>query len=335
MKKTILLSHGEGGIRTHELIEQVILKYFPSKFLSDLNDAALLPVPADSMLVFTTDNHVVDPIFFPGGDIGKLAIYGTINDLAVCGATPLYLSFSLILEEGFQIAELEKILASAQKAAAQGCVEVVTGDTKVVPRGMADKIYINTSGVGFKSHQKNLHPDLIQEGDVILFSGPIGQHGAAIMAERLNLNQDQALSSDVAPLTELCQAALNIGGVRVMRDATRGGLATVLNEFARNSGMTFFIDEMALPISSAVRNLCEIIGVEPYYLANEGAAVLIVSPDSAAEIETILRENKLGKDAAIIGVVQKGDRPEVRLKTSLGTHRIITMLAGGQFPRIC
>jgi hydrogenase expression/formation protein HypE len=335
MDNMILLAHGEGGQKTHELIEKVLLKYFPSDYLAKLNDSALLPLEQNRSLVFTTDSHVVDPIFFPGGDIGRLAICGTVNDLAVCGAIPKYLSMGLILEEGFSLTEFELILKSIQAAVQEADVEIVTGDTKVVARGQADKIYINTSGVGFVSNEQRLDPSLIQDGDQIIVTGLIGQHGAAIMAERLGLNQEKTICSDVCPLTQVCQAALSHGGVRIMRDATRGGVATVLNEFARTTPFTYTLNETQLPLSDDVAQLCELIGAEPYYLANEGMAVLIAAPEKADEIVASLCTLTTGKNAAIVGEISPRQRTAVQLKTAFGTHRVLTMLSGGQFPRIC
>ena len=335
MEKRILLSHGEGGRRTHELISKVILKYFTSPELEQLADSAILPLPDEGKLVFTTDSHVVDPIFFPGGDIGRLAVCGTVNDLAVCGATPRFLSVGLILEEGFLLKDLERVLASARDAADEVGARIVTGDTKVVSRGQADKIYINTAGVGFRPLGVDLGAHRISVGDKLLVSGQIGQHGAAIMSRRLDLDRQTTIESDVAPIVDVCQAAVETGGVKAIRDATRGGMATVLNEFAQKSGFVFTVEESRVPVSSQVVNLCEVIGAEPHYLANEGTAVLIVAQTHAQSVLEALRKTQHGQNAAIIGDVTQGSRGEVRLQTAFGTQRMLDMLSGGQFPRIC
>lgn len=335
MEKRILLSHGEGGRRTHELISRTILKYLSCEELNRLADSAVLPRPEAGQLVFTTDSHVVDPIFFPGGDIGRLAVSGTVNDLAVCGAIPQYLSLGLILEEGFLVEDLERVLASIRDTATEAGVQIVTGDTKVVARGQADKIYINTSGVGFKPDDVNLGAEYIRAGDRLIVSGPIGHHGAAIMARRLDLDRQTTIESDVAPIVDVCRSAVQAGGVKAIRDATRGGMATVFNEFARSCGLVFCIDERDVPVSPEVVNLCEVIGAEPYYLANEGTVVMIVDAQAADSVLTAVRSTGHGREAAIIGHVEQGSRPEVRLMTAFGTQRMLDMLSGGQFPRIC
>lgn len=333
MDERILIAHGEGGRRTRDLINDTVLQIFPSLYLKELSDSAIVP-QVGTRVVFTTDSHVVDPYIFPGGDIGTLSVCGTVNDLAVCGAVPKFLSFALIIEEGLPIDSLRLILSSAQAAAEKSNVEIVTGDTKVVPRGQADKIYINTSGIGWIDDSIDLTPLSIQSGDKIIVSGSIGNHGAAIMAERLKLNIDQSLCSDVKPLIEVCQTALACGGVRVMRDATRGGLATVLNEFAGNTEYAFVLNEEAVPVSEPVSNLCEVIGAEPYYLANEGTAAIICASDTADAIVTELHR-KGYKEAAVIGSVTHTNRKGLYLKTSIGTTRILSLLSGEQFPRIC
>lgn len=338
MDDTIQLAHGEGGRKQKALLDEVLLKHFRSKYLVALPDAATLAVSCTprQRLVFTTDGHVVDPLFFPGGDIGCLSVFGTVNDLAVCGAMPRFISFSLILEEGLPIATLDRICQTAANSADECAVEIVTGDTKVVPRGMADRLFITTAGVGFVEESTALSPTLICPGDRIIVSGSIGRHGATIMAARLGLNiSGDILSSDLGPLTEVCQTALRSGGVRVMRDATRGGVATVLHEFMQACSLPFVIEEESIPITPAVVDMCELLGIEPVYLANEGTAVIVTSPDSAADVINALHSTVSGKNATVIGTVLDGPQIRLLLRTKFGTHRILTIPSGQQFPRIC
>jgi len=328
----VRLGHGSGGLLTSRLIHQVILKYFDNEILNRLEDAAELPA-AKQKLAFTTDSYVVDPIFFPGGDIGKLAICGTINDLAVKGATPKSLSLALIIEEGFKFSDLEKILKSAARTARDAGVKVVCGDTKVVERGKADKLFITTSGVGLIKHSLSKHK--IRNGDRILVSGTIGDHGIAVMNERLHLGLKFNVQSDVAPLNGLVREILKAGqAVHFMRDPTRGGVVSVLNETVDGTSRGIVIEEAALPIKKQVRGASEILGLEPLYIANEGKLIAIVDGRKSEQILGIMRRHPLGKHAAIIGEVVN-EPPGVWLRTSIGgTHPLIQMEAEG-LPRIC
>ena len=328
----IRLGHGSGGLLTSQLIHTVILKYFDNEILNRLEDAAELPA-AKQKLAFTTDSYVVDPIFFPGGDIGKLAICGTINDLAVKGAIPRSLSLALIIEEGFKFSDLEKILKSAARTARDAGVKVVCGDTKVVEKGKADKLFITTSGVGLIKQSLSKHK--IRIGDRILVSGTIGDHGIAVMNERLNLGLKFNVQSDVAPLNGLVREILRAGqAVHFMRDPTRGGVVSVLNETVDGTSRGIIIEETALPIKKQVRGASEILGLEPLYIANEGKLVAIVDSRSAGQILDIMRRHPLGKHAAIIGEVVRAPRG-VWLRTPIGgTHPLIQMEAEG-LPRIC
>lgn len=328
----IRLGHGSGGLLTSQLIHRLILKYFDNEILNRLEDAAELPA-AKQKIAFTTDSYVVDPIFFPGGDIGKLAICGTINDLAVKGATPRSLSLALIIEEGFKFSDLERILRSAARTARDACVKVVCGDTKVVERGKADKLFITTSGVGFIRQSLSKHK--IRIGDRIIVSGTIGDHGIAVMNERLNLGLKFNVQSDVAPLNGLVREILKAGqAVHFMRDPTRGGVVSVLNEVVDRTSRGIVIEEAALPIKKQVRGASEILGLEPLYIANEGKLIAIVDSRKSERILGIMHRHPLGKHAAIIGEVV--NEPQgVWLHTSIGgTHPLIQMEAEG-LPRIC
>jgi hydrogenase expression/formation protein HypE len=328
----IRLGHGSGGLLMSQLIRQVILKHFDNKILKRLEDAAELPKSKEK-LAFTTDSYVVDPIFFPGGDIGKLAICGTINDLAVKGAIPKYLSLSLIIEEGFAISDLERILKSAARTARKAGVNVVCGDTKVVEKGKADKIFINTSGVGIiKQH---LGKDRIRTGDCIMISGTIGDHGIAIMNERLKLGLEFSVKSDVAPLNAIVEKILENGdGIHFMRDPTRGGVVSVLNEAVENTGFGIIIDESTLPIKRQVRGASEILGLDPLYIANEGKFVAIVAPKNATRVLRITKTHPLGRDATLVGKVVREPKG-VWLKTQIGGIHPLLQLEAEGLPRIC
>ncbi len=333
--KVILLAHGSGGKATHQLIEDLFVSHFKNSILSDLTDAALLPVSGNNIL-FTTDSYVVDPIFFPGGDIGTLSVYGTVNDLAVCGGKPLYLSLSIILEEGFSIEKLTAITQSIANAAVAADVTIVTGDTKVVEHGNADKIFINTAGIAQLHYGACLSIRNIRPGDAIILSGSIGDHGIAILLAREGLQLEAQVSSDSAPLhgmvADMMQEA---AAVRFMRDPTRGGIATTLNEICVKSQLGITIFEAAIPIKPQVAGACEILGLDPLYVANEGKLIAIVDPLHADKILTIMRRNPFGADAAIIGTVTNDLPGTVVLKTKIGGSRIVDMLAGEQLPRIC
>lgn len=330
----ILLAHGSGGSLTRRLIEGVFAKAFANELLAPLNDQAVFSLPPGK-LAFTTDSYVVNPIFFPGGDIGKLAVCGTINDLAVGGAEPVYLSASFIIEEGMDVSELEAIVGSMAATALKEGVKIVTGDTKVVEHGKGDKLFINTSGIGVIRDSIELSPALIRPGDAIIVSGTMGDHGIAILTRREGIEMESPVESDCAALHKLTADMLTVNGIKAMRDPTRGGLATVLNEFAASSGTCMSIREDSIPLREEVKGACEILGFDPLYLANEGKLVAVVSARSADAILSVMKKNRLGKDAAIIGTVSEGPKGKVLLETSIGNRRILDMLAGEQLPRIC
>jgi len=332
--EAILLAHGSGGKLTHDLIRDLFQKHFSNVYLDDLGDAAVLP-EQKGKLAFTTDSYVIQPIFFPGGDIGKLAVCGTVNDLSMVGARPLYLTAGYILEEGLPFADLERIVASMAETARGAGVQVVAGDTKVVDRGSADRIFINTSGVGRIPDGVSLSPRYARPGDAILVSGTVGDHGMAILCQREGLEFSTSLASDCAPLNGLAQAVLERGAVRVMRDPTRGGLATTLVELARGSGLGFEVDESSVPVREAVRGACELLGLDPLYVANEGKLVAVVAPADAEAVLAAMQAHPLGRDARIIGRVTESRPGRVILRTILGVSRILEMLSGEQLPRIC
>ena len=336
----ITLSHGGGGKAMRDLIQDVFVAGFANPHLAPLDDQARLPLAAlagrGDRLAFTTDSYVVDPLIFPGGDIGSLAVNGTINDLAVGGATPLFLSCSVILEEGLDVETLRRVAFSMRLAAEEAGVMIVTGDTKVVPRGAADKLFINTSGIGVIREGLDLQPGAAQPGDVILVNGCLGDHGAAILNARGDLALESAIESDSRPLHGLIDALLGAcPGVRCLRDATRGGIATVLNEFAQSADLCMHLDEQALPIRREVRGMCEILGLDPLYLANEGKLVAILAPEQAEAALTALRRHPAGHDAAVIGEVRATPRANVLIDTAFGGTRMVDMLIGEQLPRIC
>lgn len=333
--KKILLGHGSGGTLSRRLVEDIFAKAFSNELLAPLNDQAIFKMP-EGKLAFTTDSYVVNPIFFPGGDIGKLSVCGTINDLAVGGAVPVYLSASFIIEEGFSISELKAVVDSMSRTANGAGVKIITGDTKVVERGKGDKIFITTTGIGTVKSTIDLSPEKIKDGDVVIVSGTLGDHGIAIMTKREGIQMEVPVESDCAPLHTLTGDMLAASsGIKAMRDPTRGGLATVLNEFAISAGVGIIINENNIPVREAVKGACEILGFDPLYLANEGKLIAVVSPESADEVLSAMRKNPLGKDAAIIGVVAKEPRGKVLLETSIGNRRIVDMLSGEQLPRIC
>ncbi|MBP1748691.1 MAG: hydrogenase expression/formation protein HypE [Deltaproteobacteria bacterium] len=329
------LGHGEGGRLTHELINDLFKRHFSNTYLDPLCDAAVLPYPK-ARLAFTTDSYVVQPIFFPGGDIGKLAVCGTINDLSMVGAVPLYLTAGYILEEGIPYTDLERIVSSMAKTAAEAGTVIVAGDTKVVGRGSADKIFINTAGIGWIPDEVDLSPGRVRAGDRIIISGSVGDHGMAILCQREGLEFTTSLASDCAPLNSLVRSILDCHkGVRVMRDPTRGGLATTLVELAQSSGLGFEIEEIGVPVGEGVRAGCELLGLDPFYLPNEGKLVLIADPEEAESVVTTMRGHLLGREAGIIGQVVKDHPKKVALKTIIGVRRVLEMLTGAQLPRIC
>ena len=339
MKKNnnILLGHGSGGKLTRRLIEDVFAAAFKNDLLAPLNDQAIFSLPP-GRLAFTTDSYVVNPIFFPGGDIGKLSVCGTINDLVVGGAVPAYLSASFIIEEGMDIDELVLIVRSMAETAVASGVAIVTGDTKVVERGKGDRVFITTTGIGVVRDSIDLSPSRIRPGDAVIISGTIGDHGIAIMTKREGIEMDVPVESDCAALHTLTRDMLAIatdGEIRAMRDPTRGGLATVLNEFAGSSGTAIAVREDSIPVKEAVKGACEILGFDPLYLANEGKLVAVVAKGPAEKVLSAMKKNPLGRDAAIIGEVRETPKGKVLLETSIGNTRIIDMLSGEQLPRIC
>jgi hydrogenase expression/formation protein HypE len=334
-EERITMSHGSGGKATQTLIEAVFLDRFRNPLLEPLEDAAELRVRG-ARLALTTDSYVVSPLFFPGGDIGDLAVNGTVNDLSVAGATPMYLSAGFILEEGFPVADLTRVAESMRDAAAAAGVCVVTGDTKVVQRGKADGCYINTAGVGLIERDGALGVARAQPGDAIIVSGPIGDHGVTIMLARGELDIEADVRSDTAPLNGLVAALLEaVPGVRAMRDATRGGVATILNEIARAAETGVLVSEADIPVRPEVRGACELLGIDPMYVACEGRLVAVVPGDSAGQAVRALRGHPLGAEAAVIGEVTAGPRGLVQLKTAFGGTRIVDLLVGDPLPRIC
>jgi len=334
-EERITLSHGSGGKATQTLIEAVFLEAFANPLLAPLEDGAVLEANG-GRLAFTTDSYVVSPLFFPGGDIGDLAVNGTVNDLAVSGARPLWLSAGFILEEGFPVADLERIVASMAAAAERAGVQIVTGDTKVVQRGKADGCYINTAGVGVIERPGELGVATARPGDAVIVSGPIGEHGITIMLARGELDIESEVTSDTAPLNGLVERLLDAApGVRGLRDATRGGVATICNEVARAAGVAVVVDEEAVPVRPDVRGACELLGIDPLYVACEGRLVAVVDGDQVDAAMAALRSHPLGQGAAVIGRVRDDPPGLVLLKTSFGGTRIVDLLVGAPLPRIC
>lgn len=330
MDEIITLDYGSGGKKTSKLIENIIVPQMNNPELSELGDGAIL----DENLVFSTDSFVVDPIFFPGGDIGKLAVCGTVNDIAMCGGIPQYLSCALIIEEGLKTEDLEAVINSMSEAAKKAKVKIVTGDTKVVEKGRGDKIYINTAGIG-KLKYKGLTSKSINDGDAVIVSGTVGDHGTAIMLSR-NKMMDGNIQSDCAPLNELCALILETKAqVKVLRDPTRGGVATTLNEFVEGTSLGIELEENSIPIRDDVKVACDILGLDPLYCANEGKLLCVVNQKDAQLVLEEMRKNEYGRNAQIIGKVSSAYPGKVTVKTRLGGSRIIQKLAGAQLPRIC
>jgi len=334
-KKSVQLAHGGGGRLMQELIQDVFLRAFHNPLLDFLHDGATWPVEKGT-LAFTTDSYVVQPLFFPGGDIGSLAVHGTVNDLAMCGATPLWLSAGFILEEGLPIETLQRIVDSMARAAKESGVSIVTGDTKVVDKGKGDGIFINTAGIGVVPTGVMVGPQRVASGDAILVSGDLGSHGVAVLSVRENLSFTTDIVSDSAPLHRVV-ADLIAGGIEIhcLRDLTRGGLASALNEIASASGAKLSIDERVIPVRSEVQGACEVLGLDPLYVANEGRFVAFVPEGQADRAVAVMCGHEVAKAAARIGTVSAGDSSIVVLKTVLGTHRILDLLSGEQLPRIC
>lgn len=334
-KKTIQLAHGGGGRLMQDLIQDVFVRAFDNSMLASLHDGATFSMEKGT-LAFTTDSYVVQPLFFPGGDIGSLAVHGTINDLAMCGAKPLYLSAGFILEEGLLLDVLRQVVESMAQAARAAGVSIVTGDTKVVDRGKGDGIFINTAGVGLVPHDVRISPTLIQPGDAILVSGDLGSHGVAVLSVREGLTFAGDVTSDSAPLHEVVNDLIQSGiEIHCLRDLTRGGLASAVNELAvaANVGMT--IDESVIPVSEPVRGACELLGLDPLYVANEGRFIAIMPEQQAEAALEVMRRHTIADKAACIGNVTGRRSPPVILRTVVGTHRILDLLSGEQLPRIC
>ncbi|HEY88394.1 MAG TPA: hydrogenase expression/formation protein HypE [Thermoflexia bacterium] len=336
MSNQILLSHGSGGLLSHELVRDIFIRHFDNPTLSAEGDSALLPALPAGRLALTTDSYVVQPLEFPGGDIGKLAVCGTVNDLAVAGAAPHYLTAGFILEEGLSLDLLERVVISMAATARAANVQIVTGDTKVVERGAADGLFINTAGLGVVPPGLALSPAQLEPGDVLLVNGTLGDHGMAVMMQREELAFTSTLKSDCAPLNGLIAALLAAapGAVHCLRDATRGGLVTVLNEWAE-SGVGITIQETAIPVRDAVRAISELLGLDPLYAANEGKFVAAVAPEAAERALRALRAQPLGREAAIIGRITAKHAGRVVLETPYGAQRILQMLTGAPLPRIC
>jgi hydrogenase expression/formation protein HypE len=331
----IVLAHGSGGKLSHQLIQEILLPQFRNEWLDVQHDGAVLSLNG-TRLAFSTDSYVVSPIFFPGGDIGKLAVHGTVNDLAMCGARPLYLSAGFILEEGLSMLEFWKVVLSMREAAATAGVALVTGDTKVVDRGKADKIFVNTSGIGVVPEGVNLHPGRARPGDKVIVSGEIATHGMAIMSVREGLEFETEISSDTAPLHGLVNALLAaVSDIHVLRDPTRGGITSALSEIAQTARVGIHLNEAGIPISGEVKGACEILGLDPLYVANEGKLLAIVSEDEAGLALAAMRAHPLGEKAAIIGSVTDDHPGFVTMKTRIGGIRVVEMLSGEQLPRIC
>jgi len=331
----ILLDHGSGGRASYELINELLYPHFENSILAEMDDGAVITI-GNKRLAFSTDSYTVDPIFFPGGDIGELAINGTVNDLAMCGATPLYMSVGLILEEGFPVVDLKKILKSMKRAATEAGVQIVTGDTKVVHRKAVDKIFINTSGIGTVPDGIYISGKNARPGDKVLVSGYIADHGITILTQREGLRFDSPLRSDTAPLNhmveEMTAASRNI---HTLRDPTRGGLATSLNEIAIQAGIGIKLYETEIPVRDETWGACELLGLDPLYIANEGKLIACVAPEDVEGVLAAVRDNPYGKDAAVIGEVLADNPGKVFMETVIGGTRIIDMLTGEPLPRIC
>ncbi|RHJ87691.1 hydrogenase expression/formation protein HypE [Parabacteroides sp. AM08-6] len=331
----VLMAHGGGGRMTHKLISSIFYPAFRNPLLEQDHDGCVFPVETGRM-AYSTDSFVVDPIFFPGGDIGDLAVNGTVNDLACCGAHPLYLTAGFILEEGLPLSDLTRIVQSMKKAADRAGVQIVAGDTKVVERGKCDKLFINTSGIGVVPKDIHIAPNRVKDNDVVICSGPIGVHGITILSARESLGFETNLKSDTISLNNMISGLLtNIEDVHVLRDPTRGGVSGTLNEIAQAAGMEIILDEASLPIPDAVRGASEILGLDPLYVANEGLVLVILPAAEAEKALTVMHRYPEGKDAVIIGRVSDTGNTIVKMKTIYGNYLIIDMLSGEQLPRIC
>jgi hydrogenase expression/formation protein HypE len=333
--KEIVLAHGSGGKLSHQLMEKLVLPQFRNELLAPLHDGAIFSI-SGQRVAFSTDSYVVNPIFFPGGDIGKLAVHGTVNDLAMCGARPLYLSVGFILEEGTPMEDFWRVVQSMREAATAARVALVTGDTKVVDRGKADKIFINTSGIGVIPDGINIAPARAQVGDKIIMSGAMAVHGIAIMSVREGLEFESEIASDTAPLNGLVETILAANkDVHVLRDPTRGGITSALTEIAQAAKVGMLLNEDAIPISEEVKGACEILGLDPLYVANEGKLLAIIAASDTDRVLAAIQSHPLGREAAIIGQVTDDHPGFVMMKTRVGGKRVVDMLSGEQLPRIC
>jgi len=334
MDERILLAHGSGSKLSHDLIDQILVPPINNTILSRMDDSAVFEL--SGKLAFTTDSYVVNPIFFPGGNIGKLAVCGTVNDLSMNGARPLYMSLALIIEEGFELEDLRRVIESVRETADEAGVQIVTGDTKVVNHGKADRLFINTAGIGLVSEGVDISGSNAKPGDKIILSGGIGEHGIAVMSQREGLQFNVPISSDCAPLNGLVSDMLKASrNIHSLRDPTRGGLASTLNEFARQSGVGISIEEDKIPVHDGVRGACELLGLDPLYIANEGKLVAAVAPVDADKVLAVMRQNKYAPQAAIVGEVTAAHKGRVVMKTMIGSSRIVDMPTGEILPRIC
>lgn len=331
------MGHGAGGRAAAQLIEELFVKAFDNDCLRQGNDGAVFDIPVGHRLVMATDGHVVSPLFFPGGDVGCLSVHGTINDVAMCGARPLHLAASFIIEEGFPLGELKRIVDSMAAASRQAGVAIVTGDTKVVERGKGDGVFISTTGIGVLDHGVNISGANARPGDVVLLSGTIGDHGVAVMSQRASLDFETTIASDTAALHTLVAAMLQASsaGVHALRDPTRGGLATTLNEIARQSAVGMLLSEAAIPVLPQVDAACELLGLDPLYVANEGKLVAICAPEAADAVLAAMRAHPLGRNAVRIGKVTEDAHHFVQMATRFGGRRVVDWLSGEQLPRIC
>ena len=334
MNDKILLAHGSGGKLAHDLVEKNFICALDNPLLARLDDSAVFEV--SGKVAFTTDSYVVSPIFFPGGNIGKLAVCGTVNDLSMSGAKPLYLSLAFIIEEGLSVSDLRLVIDSIKQTADEASVKIVTGDTKVVNHGCADKLFINTAGVGLVPEGINISGSNARPGDKVILSGTIGDHGIAVLSKRQGFSFSTELESDCAPLGDMVAEMLEVSrNIHCLRDPTRGGLASTLNELAKQSHVSIRIEETRIPVREEVTGACEMLGLDPLYVANEGKLIAIVAKNDADSVLKTVRENRYGKNAAIIGEVTEGQPGRVVMKTLLGSSRIVDMLAGEPLPRIC
>ena len=331
----VMLAHGGGGSLSNKLIEKMFFSEFDNDYLNKMHDGAVFQTQKGRM-AFSTDSFVIQPLFFPGGNIGELAVYGTVNDIACCGAVPQYLSLGFIIEEGLPMDDLWKIVQSIKFAADKAGVQIVTGDTKVVEKGKGDKIFINTSGVGIVKEGVNISPENCKPGDKIIVSGTVADHGISIMSLRAGLEFETEIESDTAPLNHMIQEILDVSdNISVLRDPTRGGLASTLNEIASSSKKGIMLYEDKIPLREDVKGVCEMLGLDPLYVANEGKLLVFVAENDAEKVLKTMQKNEFGKNAAIIGEVQESNDKIVKLKTSIGTTRVVDMISGEQLPRIC